>query len=303
MTRNWNRGLVTAVAVVEVIVVLLGLGSASPDETVVTINGDTRFEAVDIPQSASFAGEPIPLERFDVKESLDREMLSNAYFHSQTLRFIKLAPRYFSIVGPILQDEGIPDDFKYLAVAESSFNPRAVSPARAVGFWQFMKGTAVEYGLEINNEVDERYDVEKATRAACRYLKDAYARYGNWTMVAASYNRGMNGIDRQIERQKENNYYDLLLNGETARYLYRIVALKLVLENPEDYNFYVKESEKYPIVPVKNIEITGSVANFADFAKAHGINYKLLKDFNPWLRDVSLTNAKNKKYVVKIPQL
>lgn len=302
-TRKWWGVLLSLGVVVGVVGVLFILGSARPDDSIVSESQGIRFEAVVLPDSTGFAGESMPLKRFDIKESLDREMLSNAYFHSQTLRYIKLAPRYFSVIEPILKEEGIPDDFKYLAVAESGFNPRAISPARAAGFWQFMRGTAIEYGLEVNKEVDERYHVEKSTRAACKYLKKAYAKYGSWTMVAASYNRGMNGINRQIERQKENNYYNLLLNGETARYLYRIVAIKLILENPEEYNFYVKEREKYPIVPTKNIEITGAVANFADFAKKHGINYKLLKDFNPWLRDVFLTNSKHKKYVIRIPQL
>ena len=243
------------------------------------------------------------MERFDVKESLDRELLSNAYFHSQTIRYIKLAPRYFSVIEPILKEKGIPDDFKYLAVAESGFNPRAISSARAIGFWQFMKGTAQDYGLEVNNLVDERYHIEKSTRAACQYLLDSYEKFESWTLVAASYNRGRTGIQKQLTRQKTDNYYDLLITTETARYVYRITALKLIMENPESYNFYISDEEKYPVIPTKDIVIKSGVANFADFAKEQGISYKLLKDFNPWLRDNYLTNSKGKEYIVKIPVL
>lgn len=287
----------------KIAVVVMVLGSARSDDSKIVVEKEVRFEAVELPEAVSFAGEPMPLHRFDVKEALDRELLSNAYFHSQTIRFIKMAPRYFSIIEPILKEQGIHEDFKYLAVAESSLDPRAVSPARAVGFWQFMKGTASDYGLEVNKEIDERYHIEKATYAACDYLKDAYEKFGSWTMVAASYNRGMNGVQRQIDRQKTDDYYDLLITTETARYVYRIVALKLILENPEKYNFYIQEDEKYPVIPTREVEINGAVESFADFAKEHGISYKLLKDFNPWLRENHLTNPKKKKYVVKIPQL
>ena len=206
-------------------------------------------------------------------------------------------------VIPILKEKGIPNDFKYLAVAESGFNPRAISPARAVGFWQFMKGTAQEYGLEVNSLIDERYHIEKSTYAACEYLLDSYEKFGSWTLVAASYNRGRSGIQKQLERQKTNDYYDLLITTETARDVYRITALKLIIENPERYNFMISDDEKYPIIPTKEVVIEGTIADFADFAKAQGISYKLLKDFNPWLRDTHLTNSKGKKYIVKIPVL
>lgn len=301
--KKWWRILLPVVIATKVVVVVMLLGSARCDDSKVVMEKEIHFEAAELPKEVSFAGEPMPLQRFDVKEALDRELLSNVYFHSQSIRYIKLAPRYLSIIEPILKEEGIHDDFKYLALAESGFNPRAVSPAKAVGFWQFMKGTAMDYGLEVNSEVDERYHIEKSTRAACQYLKDSYKKFGSWTLVAASYNRGMNGIQQQMDRQKEDDYYNLLITTETARYVYRIVALKLILEQPEHYNFYISDKEKYPIIPTTDIEITGSVANFADFAKEHGINYKLLKDFNPWLRESNLTNSSKKKYVVKIPQL
>lgn len=301
--RKWWKVLLPVALVANVAVVLLVLSSASPGKLNASVEKNVRFEAVEIPAEVSFAGEKMPINRFYVKESLDRELLSNAYFHSQTIRYIKLAPRYLSIIEPILKKEGIHDDFKYLALAESGFNPRAISPARAAGFWQFMKGTATDYGLEVNAEVDERYHIEKATYAACKYLKDSYEKFGNWTLVAASYNRGVAGIKKQMDRQEEDDYYDLLITTETARYVYRIVALKLILENPEKYNFYISEDEKYPIIPTKDVEITGSVSSFADFAKKQGISYKVLKDFNPWLRENELTYSGKKRYWVKIPQL
>jgi len=261
------------------------------------------YNPVDIPDSMTFAREVVPLWRFDIRESLDRELLVNSYFHSQTIRFLKLAPRYFSIIEPILKEKGIPDDFKYLALAESGFDPRAVSPARAVGLWQFLPGTAREFGLEVNREVDERYHVEKSTYAACDYLLEAYERFGAWTLVAAAYNGGMYGVEKQIDRQKGDSYYNLLFGSETGRYVFRIIALKIIMENPEAYNFFIPEETKYPVVPTRDVVITGKVESFADFAIAHGINYKLLKDFNPWLRDNFLTNSGDKTYKIKIPVL
>ncbi len=261
------------------------------------------FSSVKIPDTVTFAGEVVPVNRFDVRESLDRELLVNSYFHSQTLRMIKLAPRYFSIIEPILEKKGVPDDFKYLAVAESSLNPRAVSSARAVGIWQFLAATAQEHGLEINSEVDERYHLEKSTHAACDYLLRSYKKYGNWSMVAAAYNGGMAGVERQMSRQKNNVYYDILFGEETGRYVYRIIALKLIMENPRGYNFQVEENDKYPVVNTRDVEVTGKIDNLADFAIEQNISYKLLKDFNPWLRDYSLTNASRKKYTIKIPML
>ncbi|MCF8361637.1 MAG: lytic transglycosylase domain-containing protein [Prolixibacteraceae bacterium] len=255
-----------------------------------------------IPDKLIFAGEPVPLDNFDVRESLDRELLVNTYFHSQTLRFMKLAPRYFHIIEPILKENNIPDDFKYLALAESGFNPKAISPAGAVGIWQFLKHTARDYGLEVNNEVDERYNIEKSTVAACDYLHESYEKYGNWTTVAASYNAGRRGIDREIERQKETHYYNLLLNPETGRYVFRILALKTIMEKPEGYGFYFKNKDLYPIIPTKKVEVDTSVENFSDFAQEHDTNYKILKYFNPWLRDTTLVNPEGKTYEIIIPK-
>ncbi len=254
-----------------------------------------------IPEKVSFAGEVVPLHNFDVYESLDREMMVNAFFHSQTLRIIKLLPRYFALIEPILKEQGVPDDFKYLAIAESSFNERALSPSGAAGIWQFMKPAALENGLEINTEVDERYHLEKATLAACQYLKKSYARYGNWTNVAASYNVGMSGVDRQVERQNQAHYYDLLLNEETSRYVFRIIALKIILESPEEYGFFVEEQETYPIIPFRWVEVKGKINSFSEFAESNGTNYKILKTMNPWLRDTMLVNKMGKTYQIKIP--
>lgn len=264
-------------------------------ENIFTVNG------VDIPDRVTFAGEALPLELFDVRESLDRELLSNTYFHSQTIRLIKLANRYFPQIEPVLRKNLVPDDFKYLAVAESGLS-QAVSPARAVGFWQLLKGTATQYGLEVGQEVDERYHIVKSTEVACKYLIESYRKYGNWTMTAASYNAGRKGVDRQIERQKTDNYYDLLLNEETARYLYRVVAFKLIFEDPSAYGFNLDKKELYPEIPVYTIEIDSAVANFADFAHDRGTNYKILKYLNPWLRDDKLTNPGRKTYEILIPE-
>ena len=261
------------------------------------------FTAVTLPEKLDFANEIVPLENFDVRESLDREMLSVVNFHSQELLYLKKSNRYFSVIEPILKKNEIPDDFKFLALAESGFLDKIVSPSGAVGIWQFMKDAAIENGLEVNEEVDERYHIEKATEAACKYLKNSYVKYGSWTMVAASYNAGISGINRQIDVQDSKNYYDLLLNEETSRYIFRILALKLVIGEPEKYGFKVSDKEKYPIIPFNEVKVAGSISSFTDFARANNINYKLLKQFNPWLRQPYLKNPKGKIYTVKIPEV
>ncbi len=301
--KKWWKILLPILIFAKVGVLVLVLGSAKSEETKVISDTMIKFTDVKIPEKAFFAGEEMPLTRFDVKEALDRELISNAYFHSQTIRYIKLAPRYFPVIEPILKEKGIPDDFKYLAMAESGLNPRATSPAGAVGFWQFLSGTAKDFGLEINAEIDERYHIEKSTFAFCDYVLTSFKKYGNWTLVAASYNGGIARVQRQMERQKMEDYYDLLFADETQRYVFRIVALKLIMENPEQYNFYIEEESKYPVINTRDVEINGPIDNFADFAIANGVNYKLLKDFNPWLRDDKLTNTARKKYTVKIPVL
>jgi hypothetical protein len=301
--KKWWKFVLPIIIAIKVVVIVMAFSALKSAEQTETSEKETIFTSVKIPDNVSFAGEKMPLEQFDVKEALDRELLSNSYFHSQTIRYIKLAPRYFPVIEPILKEMGIPDDFKYLAVAESGFNPKATSPAGAVGFWQFLDATAKEYGLEVNKEVDERYHVEKSTYAFCSYLRSSYNKFGSWTLAAASYNGGMARVQSQKARQKMSDYYDLLFVEETQRYVFRIAALKLIMENPEQYNFVVRENEKYPFIKTREVEIKGSVKNFADFAIEQGINYKLLKDFNPWLRDDKLTNAAGKKYTVKIPVL
>ncbi len=256
---------------------------------------------VTIPEKVQFAGEDVPLNNFDAHESLDREILINTYWQSQTLIFIKRCNKYFPIIEPILKENGIPDDFKYLAVAESGL-ANATSSAGAKGFWQFLKGTAGDYKLEVNNEVDERYDVAKSTHAACKYFKESYAKYGSWSMTAASYNMGRRNTYQQISRQKTKNYYDLVLSEETARYVYRIIALKLILESPSNYGFYVKKDEMYTPVPYKTVEVDTAIQHLADFAHTMSINYKVLKELNPWLRENKLSNLKRKTYKIKIPK-
>lgn len=257
---------------------------------------------VELPTTLTFAGEVVPLEYYDVRESLDRELLSTAFFHSQTIRYIKNMPRYFSVIEPILKANGIPDDFKYLCVAESGFDAKAVSPAKAVGLWQLVQSVAKENGLEVNAEVDERYHLEKSTEVACRILKSAYQKYGSWSLVAASYNGGRAGLDRQMNFQKVKSYYDLLFVEETSRYVFRILALKLVMENPEKYGFKIEKSELYPIIKTEQVEVKGSVPDLAAYAISKGITYKTLKTFNPWLRETFLKNPARKTYLLKIPE-
>jgi len=251
------------------------------------------------PEKVEFAGEQMPLHYFDVRESLERELIVNMNFHSSTLQYLKRITRYFPVMEPILAANGIPDDFKYLALIESDLMNK-VSPSGAAGFWQFIKTSAVEYGLEVNAEVDERYHLEKATEAACRYLNDAYGIFGNWTMAAASYNMGKSGLSNQVKRQQCNYYYDLLLNDETMRYIYRIAAVKLILNDPQKYGFYVPEEERYRTIPYTEVEVKTAVTDWADFAFERQTNYKMLKYLNPWLRDNKLTNSARKTYIVKL---
>jgi len=256
---------------------------------------------VELPATMEFAGEKISINNFDIRESLDRELLVNSYFQSQTILYLKKSQRYFHLIEPILKRNSIPDDFKYLSLAESGFQEKITSPAGAAGLWQLMTKAATENGLEVNNEVDERYNIEKSTEAACRYLNHSYHQYGNWISVAASYNAGISGIKRQTELQDSKNYFDLQLNDETSRYVYRILALKLILENPGKYGFKVTDEEKYPLLPCKEVTLTGSVTNFAEYAHEHGVNYKILKYFNPWLRQSYLKNPSRKSYLLKVP--
>ncbi len=269
------------------------------------VSGDVKPQIVKteknyIPASVDFAGESAPLNIADVKERFERELLVNANLDASTLLIIKRANRAFPVIEPILKQYGVPDDFKYLAVAESALM-NATSSAGAKGFWQFMPATAKERGMEVNDEVDERYHLEKSTEAACRYLIDAKNKLGTWTMAAASYNGGLGGVNKQITFQGVNDYYDLLLTDETHRYVFRILALKEILKNPELYNFNVAPEGLYQNIPTRKVEIDSAIPDLAAFAKEQGINYKILKIHNPWLRDRKLTNALKKKYVIEIP--
>ncbi len=252
------------------------------------------------PTAIDFAGEKAPLQIADVRERLDRELLVNANLHSSTILIIKRANRAFPIIEPILKQYGVPDDFKYLAVIESALT-NAVSPSGAKGVWQFMPETAKEKGMEVNESVDERYHLQKATEAACKYLVAAKQKFGNWTLAAASYNGGMNGVNTKIVEQQVTDYYDLLLTDETSRYVFRILALKEIMKHPDLYGFEVDKNEMYDNIPTKIIEVDSSITDLAVFAKKQGINYKILKIHNPWLRDKKLSNPTKKKYLIEIP--
>lgn len=256
---------------------------------------------IPIPDSLSFAGETVPVKYFDVRESLDRELQVNTFWHSQTVILLKRANRFFPVIEPILKKNNIPDDFKYLAVAESGLS-QAISPSKAVGFWQILEGTAKEFGLEVNGEVDERYHIEKSTEAACRYLRKSYQKYGNWTMAAASYNMGTNGISKQMNRQENDSYYDMVLGEETGRYVFRILAIKVIFENPERYGFFLDKKDLYPPYRFTEVQVDTAITSIAQFARQFDSNYKLIKMLNAWLRDNHLVNKAHKTYTIKIPE-
>ncbi|HQI69496.1 MAG TPA: lytic transglycosylase domain-containing protein [Bacteroidales bacterium] len=260
-----------------------------------------KIFSVKIPERLAFAGEEVPLDKFYVREGLDRELLVNSYWQSNTLLLLKRSFRYFPVMDSVLQANKVPMDFKYLALIESGLE-NIVSPAGAAGYWQFLKGTGLSYGLEINQEVDERYNLEKSTEAACIYLKKAYNKYHNWTLAAASYNMGMAGLDVVLKDQKTDNYYDLFLNKETQRYVYRILALKLIYLTPVYYGFYLRNIDMYPALPVYSVSVDSAVSNWPDFAKQHNSNYRTLKELNPWIIKYTLTNKEHKKYKVWFPK-
>ncbi len=259
-----------------------------------------RISAIDIPEDLNFAGEQVPLDDPEIMERVDREFLVNTYWQSNALLLMKRANKYFPIIEPILAKNGIPDDFKYLAVAESGLQ-NVVSPAGATGFWQILKTTGREYGLEVNSNVDERYHVEKATQVACEYLKKWKDRFGTWTLTAAAYNAGPAGIKKYMNIQKADDYYDLLLGEETGRYVFRIMAIKEILSQPEKYGFELEKKDLYEAVPTFSVEVDTVVSSWADFASLYEISYKVLKRHNPWLREPHLNNGSGKMYVIEIP--
>lgn len=264
------------------------------------VNNGYRISAIAIPEDLNFAGEPVPLDDPEILERVDREFLVNTYWQSNALLLMKRANKYFPIIEPILAKNGIPEDFKYLAVAESGLQ-NVVSPAGATGFWQIMKATGREYGLEVNDNVDERYHIEKATQVACEYLNKWKQRFGTWTMTAAAYNAGPGGVRKYMNIQKVDDYYDLLLGQETGRYVFRIMAIKEILANPEKYGFEISKEDLYEDVPTFSVEVDKPVSSWTDFATEYEINYKILKRHNPWLREPHLNNASGKKYVIEIP--
>ena len=264
------------------------------------VSDKAKFSPVGYNLKMDFSGEEVPTFMADVQERLDKEMITNMNYHTNTTLVIKRANKVFPIIEPILAKYGVPDDFKYLAVIESSL-VNAVSPAGARGVWQFMPATAKEKGMEVSDEVDERYHLEKSTEAACKYLLVAKEKFGSWTLAAASYNGGMNGISKKMEEQQVDNYYDLLLTEETSRYVFRILALKEIMKNSDKYGFRIPNEALYYNIPTRKLVIDSSITDLAKFAKSQGVNYKILKIHNPWLRDKKLTNTSGKKYEIEIP--
>lgn len=282
-----------------VLITMLGFTN-KPASDAIPVRVPSLNKSFILPEKLEFAGETVPMDNFDTRESLDRELLVNGYWQSRTLMVLKKSKRYFKVIEPVLKKYGVPDDFKYLSMAESGFE-NVVSPAKAAGVWQLLESTAREYGLEVNENVDERYNLEKSTEAACKYLLESYARYGNWTMAAATYNVGRKGLDNQIAKQSTNNYYDLLLNEETARYIFRLVAHKLITEDPDKYGFHLEEEDYYPVISTHQIKVDSAITNIALFARSQSSNYKIIKQFNPWLRQNSLPDQTHKVYCINIP--
>ena len=301
-------GLITALVTVSLILIfVIGLGFTNNEQENEAPTFTQKFRnnysiySLKLPDSLTFAGEEVPVEHFDVREALDRELLVNTYWQSHSLLLIKRANRYFPMIEGILREHNIPEDFKYIPLIESELT-HSISPAGAVGFWQFLRGTARDYGLEVNYQVDERYNIEKSTEAACGFIKDAHERFDSWTLAAAAFNFGRSAMARQVERQEAESYYNLMLNEETARYIYRILAMKLIINNPEKYGFNLRKEDLYYPIPYTKVEVDTTVQNFAKFAEQFSINYKLLKIMNPWLRENYLRNPRGKTYEIKIPE-
>ena len=265
---------------------------------------DKHPQAPSVPKMIVFAGDTIRFDRQDIYERMDRELISFTYMHTNSTLMLKRSKRIFAKVVPILRANGVPEDLKYLMAIESNFDPKALSSAGATGLWQFTKSTAKEYGLEVSSEVDERYHIEKETVAACKYLLKAYDKYGDWMTVAASYNGGQNGISKRIENQRQRKAMDLWLVEETSRYMFRILAAKMLFEDPTSFGFYVREKDKYPVEPKpkETVSVSGPIENLVDFAEEHGIRYATLKGANLWLRDSKLTNKAGKTYEIVIPR-
>ena len=290
-----------------VIVSILFYNAVSPDKVdVINDNDQTnthenyKIKALELPKNINLAGERVPLEIFDVKERMDRELLVNTYWQSNGLLLMKRANKYFPIIEPLLKKYGLPDDFKFLALAESGFTDET-STAGAAGMWHFMKKTGREFGLEINNNVDERYHIEKSTKVAAEYLIKSKERFGSWTLAAAAYNAGNYGVAKRLETQQVSNYYDALLPDETERYVFRILALKEIINNPKKYGFLLEEKDLYTLPKTYTVKVDTAISNITSFAKGYGLTYKEFKIHNPWLRENKLNNKSRKLYEIKIP--
>jgi len=306
MTKPGRKTVVTTFTVIGAFIILLSIiqgfrafNSSGERRDSMPVNSYS-IQSFKLPDTVTFAGEKMPLDNFDTRESLEREILTSAYRHSSTILIIKRANRYLPIIEKILAKNNIPDDFKYLVAAESEYS-NMISPAGATGFWQIMPETGREEGMEINIVVDERYNIERSTQFACEYFRRSYEKYGNWTLTAASYNGGRAGIDEQIEIQHQNNYYDLLLSEETARYIFRAVAYKLVISDPENFGLNIFKDDLYPELNCYEVKVDSAITNISNFAEKFGTNYKILKFLNPWLRKPYLTPKPNKQYIIKIP--
>lgn len=299
--RKWAVVLIALFGLV--LALLLNSNSFTEDEkNRDDFNTHYRIHSLPLPQSVVFAGQSIQLDDPDQQERYDRELLTNIYWQSQTLLFIKRAPKYFPLIEQILKQQGIPDDFKYLALAESGLQELVVSPSQAAGIWQFLDGTAKRYGLTVNEEIDERYHLEKATLAACAYFKESYAIFGDWALVAASYNMGIEGIRRQLTLQHAQTFQELYLNAETSRYLFRIIALKNILEHPQSFGFYVPQQQRYETVKTLVVALPTQVSDLATLAHKLNSNYKWLKALNPWLRKNQFDNKNPTPVYIKLPE-
>ena len=287
------------------IVTGIALKKIDPASTAVEVSADGRpqykWYVPILPSALDFSGETVPLDRWDVREKLDRELLVNAYLHGSQLYVLKLAGRYFPVIEERLKANGVPDDFKYVCIAESSLQQNALSPVGAASFWQFMKDTGPRYGLEINDEVDERFNVIKATDAACSYFKDAHTKFGSWTAAAASYNCGQAGYQNQVDFQGAAGYYDLIFPDETNRYVYRILALKYLLSHAKSFGLMLDAGEEYKPLKSRIVTVDKTIDNLADFARANNSTYKMLKIYNPWLRAHKLTVKAGKSYDIAFP--
>jgi membrane-bound lytic murein transglycosylase D len=298
-TQNTLSLLFTLVCATCTALFFIGASHTEDDRIQAEFRQYYKIYSLSLPRNLTFAGEPIPLNDFEVQERYDKELLTNVYWQSQTLLMIKRSSRFFPAISAVLAKNGIPDDFKYLCVAESGLQ-NVISPAGATGYWQFLDKTGRMYGLEITDEVDERYQLERSTEAACMYFRYAYNLFGSWALAAASYNMGVEGVRRQLQSQNVSNYYDLYLNTETSRYLLRMAALKEIIERPQHYGFNLTPEHLYKPVPVVIVRADRSIPDLAKFARDNGSNYKMLKVLNPWLRKSSLTVAPGKQYYISM---